>query len=356
MNKIKELWGNIHIKIYKIFLHVIGFSHDKTSRRLFRLFQVAIYITILVFIINLFSIGKSSFGEWGDFFGGVLNPFLTFLTFMGLLITIILQQTELKESREEFKRSADALFEQSKNLQKQNFENTFFNLIDLHYNIISQLVVEVNDLEEEKISNKIKEIIFKSSLSIAGIQLNTNKEMIFKGRDVFEFLLNYICYETIMPHEVISRYKAIQNHHNDILGHYFRNLYQILKLIDNIDKQILSIEEKRKYTSILRAQLSTYELALLSINCLENIVDKGEFKNLLIRYSMLEHLPLEKIENGYTIRGYNRAFLDEKMLYQYKHEKKFGKLDLNKYFGGAFGKNTEIIYNLKIPNKTLDDE
>jgi hypothetical protein len=34
-------------------------------------------------------------GEWGDFFGGVLNPLLTFLTFMGLLITIILQQQEL---------------------------------------------------------------------------------------------------------------------------------------------------------------------------------------------------------------------------------------------------------------------
>jgi len=356
MNKIKELWKKIHIKIYKIFLHIIGFSHDKTSRRLFRLFQVAIYITILVFIINLFSIGKSSFGEWGDFFGGVLNPFLTFLTFMGLLITIILQQTELKESREEFKRSADALFEQSKSLQKQNFENTFFNLIDLHYNIISQLIVEIKDLKEEKISDKIREVILSSSLSIAGISLNTKKEMIFKGREVFEFLFNYISFDTNTPFEVIVRYKTIQNHHNDILGHYFRNLYQVLKLIDNTDEQILSMEEKQKYSSILRAQLSTYELALLSINCLENIVDQGEFKNLLIRYSMLEHLPLEKIENGYSIKGYNRAFLDENMLYEYKHEKKFGKLDLNKYFGGAFGKNTEIIYNLKIPNKTLEDE
>lgn len=50
-----------------------------------------------------------TFGVFGDFLGGSLNPILTFFTFMGLLITIVIQQTELRESRLEFRRTADAL-------------------------------------------------------------------------------------------------------------------------------------------------------------------------------------------------------------------------------------------------------
>ena len=112
LEEIKKRNNHIHRRFYRRFLRIIGFSKDKISRNLFRLFQFALYASLVVFTINLFSLGKSSFGEWGDFFGGVLNPILTFLTFMGLLITIILQQSELKESRKEFKRSADALSEQ----------------------------------------------------------------------------------------------------------------------------------------------------------------------------------------------------------------------------------------------------
>ena len=47
-------------------------------------------------------------GALGDFFGGTLNPILTFLTFVGLLITIVLQQAELSEARKEFKKSANS--------------------------------------------------------------------------------------------------------------------------------------------------------------------------------------------------------------------------------------------------------
>ena len=93
----------------------------------------------LVFLVNLLSIGKSGFGEWGDFFGGVLNPILTFLTFMGLLITIVIQQKELRESRRELKRSADALLEQVDNSRQQNFETTFFQMLATHNRIVDSI-------------------------------------------------------------------------------------------------------------------------------------------------------------------------------------------------------------------------
>jgi hypothetical protein len=85
-------------------------------------------------------------GPWGDFFGGFLNPILTFLTFLGVLFTIGLQKIELNLTRQEMARSADALENQLKALEKQlqavedqSFENTFFRLLELHNTIINSI-------------------------------------------------------------------------------------------------------------------------------------------------------------------------------------------------------------------------
>ncbi|MEY4590486.1 MAG: hypothetical protein RL497_2562 [Pseudomonadota bacterium] len=101
-------WVAGHLKAYKVFLRIIGLSNDNTSRNLFRLFQFAAYSTLIILCANLISAYKDlgdKFGPFGDFFGGMLNPILTFLTFMGLLVTIILQQKELRLTRTEIKAS-----------------------------------------------------------------------------------------------------------------------------------------------------------------------------------------------------------------------------------------------------------
>lgn len=345
----------IYLRLYRFFLRVVGFSRDRTSRNLYRLFVFAIYATLTVFLINLLSLfGNSSFGTWGDFFGGVLNPILTFLTFMGLLITIILQQSELKEPRKEFKRSADALLEQSRSIKKQNFENTFFNLIDLHNKITDNLKIDAGEFASGGFfTSGIKEFLNGITEAISSIELGLNRDekRVFYGREVFEFILHLIIYKSLFPKNVVDRYKVIQNNKNHILGHYFRNLYQVLKLIDTTSKEILTKKQKRKYSGIIRAQLSSKELAILSINCLDEISDEGEFKNLLIKYSMLEHLPLTPMpvvlqrENPkdnakyYGLSGTNEPILDESMLLQYKKKKKIsGKVSSN-FYGGAFGEN-----------------
>ncbi|MFI8749603.1 putative phage abortive infection protein [Vreelandella lionensis] len=64
--------------------------------------------------------------------------------------------------------------------------------------------------------------------------------------------------------KIRENYKFFQDSENHIVGHYFRGLYQILKFIDYSD---LTKEEKESYSRILRAQLSTDELALLYFNC-----------------------------------------------------------------------------------------
>jgi hypothetical protein len=70
-------------------------------------------------LFSLFIEEEPSCGPFGDFFGGMLNPTLTFLMFMGLLSTINLQQKELSLTRKEYIRTADALEEARLEAKKQ---------------------------------------------------------------------------------------------------------------------------------------------------------------------------------------------------------------------------------------------
>ena len=82
-------------------------------------------------------------GQVGDFIGGTLNPLFALFSFMLLLITVKIQnkslknsQEELKFTREELARSANAQEKQIESIKIQNFETTFFNLLNFHNKIV----------------------------------------------------------------------------------------------------------------------------------------------------------------------------------------------------------------------------
>ncbi|QTN44868.1 putative phage abortive infection protein [Ectopseudomonas mendocina] len=319
-----------------------GSSLNKT---LFKVLYAAIVFAGGLLAINLLLITfTEKGGVFGDFLGGVLNPILTFFTLFGLIVTIVIQRQELRLARQEYEKTADAL-------STSAIETTFFNIIDLHHNIVDNLKADFEELsnktETEKVIKGISAAILKSQIG-ANFE---SKSLKVQGRSVFEEILNYLSIEAKSPEDSLERYKYIQNNHNHILGHYFRNLYQALKVINNYDDTMLSDTDKRKYTSILRAQLSTKELALLFINCLEGVSDSGQFKNLLIEFQMLEHLPITKIKGGYSLAGSKTPLASDEMFLQYKIKKELG-LDLIKYYGGAFGQNRGIPYNLR-PNRSI---
>ena len=66
---------------------------------------------------------------------------------------------------------------------------------------------------------------------------------------------------------------------------------------------------------------------------------------------MLEHLPISEIEGGYSLAGSTTPLASDEMFLQYKHKKNLG-LDFQKYYGGAFGQNRGVPYNLR-PNKSI---
>lgn len=311
------------------------------SKLLYRVLVYAAIVAATLLVVDLLLISfTDKGGVFGDFLGGVLNPIFTFLTLFGLIITIVIQRQELRLARIEYTKTADAL-------STQAVETTFFNILDLHHNIVDNLRVDIDELKargEIAGAGIAEEVI----LSFAKI----SKKSVFTGRSAFEAILEFVTERAESPDEVVNRYRILQDSHNHVLGHYFRNLYQALKVIDGYEDDVLPVGEKRKYTSILRAQLSTIELALLFLNCIEGVSDEGQFKNLVIDYSMLEHLPIAELNEGYEVA---RKFMaSEQMLEEYRHKKEFG-LELKRYYGGAFGRNKGIPYNLKLNNQVNKD-
>lgn len=225
----------------------------------------------------------NTFGVFGDFIGGILNPTLAFLSFIALLITIRIQSKELKNSTEELAKSSKALSDQSKSLQLQNFETTFFNMLNLHKQTLLNIEVkpEIIDIEIRN-SKEIYKFQYEEEL---------------KGRHVINYLYShFIHFRDEYNHYYVEKKSSvifedfIQKFIYDI-GPYFMNIYQILKFIDNSN----NIENKKFYSNILRAQLSTSEFALLFLNSLGNNGNE-KFLPLLIKYEFFEQLPCRVIK------------------------------------------------------------
>ena len=202
-------------------------------------------------------------GQWGDFFGGTLNPLLTFLTFVGLLFTIFLQQRELNLSRdelaltrEELKRSSDALESQNESLVQQRFETTLFNMISLLNEIINSMDVKYPGSDTSYHGRDCFKF-FESKLNDFYDYRSWNDDPVYEPGFGNDDMIEY-------PHDderIMESYKLLYNRFNSDLGHYFRVLYNIFKFINQ------SSYKNPIYGKILRAQLSNQELLIIFYNC-----------------------------------------------------------------------------------------
>jgi len=276
-------------------------------------------------------------GTFGDFFGGVVNPALTFGTLIALAVTILMQRTQLTEEKHRANEATSV-----SNLQ--TFETTFFNLLNLHSSVMSGLSFSAHSVW-----------FFRSK----EVRLNaTPPDDIATGRDVFTEVLDAIYHRSsarpygqalLAPAPKIM-YARIQQRHNYALGHYFRHLYQILAFVDRYRTRLNpgnSAEEytlRKRYTNILRSQLSAHELGVLFFNCADEMVDAGEFRELLIEWEMLEHIPLVyDVKKHYLhLTGYPEYPLDH-LVKQY-----LGDTSIPQHKSGAFGNNPQVARFLEM--------
>lgn len=211
--------------------------------------------------------------EWGDAFGAV-NALFSALAFAGLVYAIVLQRRELALQRKELRATRAELKGQREQLEAQNatflrqsFENTFFQLLRLHIDIVNATVFTPSAPAEATLT----------------------------GRAVFEFLYQELAhsYESQPAsigndpegrQRVVSidlAYNQFYAEYQRLIGHYFRNLYHIFKFIRGS-----AVADKRRYAAIVRAQLSVSELHLLFYAGLSEH-GREKFRPLIEEYELL---------------------------------------------------------------------
>jgi len=243
---------------------------------------ISIIVTILIittwFLTYQLLKDNPKRGEIGDMFGSI-NALFSGLALSGIILSILLQRNELQLQRQELINTRLEFKQQNQTLILQRFENTFFNMLNLHHQIVNNM-----DLDE-------------TSTYYQG--MNAVKENIkITGRDVFEKKYYELAKELNKDIENFNKiYDSFYAKSNSDLGHYFRNLYRIIKLVNetkfSIDEKE-DFETKYKYTSMVRAQLSDFELLILFYNCLhENGNEK--FKPLIEKFSLFKNIPKKHV-------------------------------------------------------------
>lgn len=237
------------------------------------------------------SAGENPQALLGDSFGAV-NALISAFAFAGVIVAIIIERNELMLQRKDLSIQQQEFATQNATLQLQRFENTFFNMLTLQQRIVLDLCHK-DELTGKTVQGR--ELFFFSFEIMPHIVAtgSGNQEKSVKG----------------MRHYLSVKGLAYYDHCHtpSYFDHYFRHLYTIIKFIDNSD--LLTFDEKYKYTTMVRATLSRYELVWLFYNGL-SVAGNPKFKKLIEKYALLKNMR----EDLLTLSRENEVVLTRKGL------------------------------------------
>ena len=224
-------------------------------------------------------------GQFGDKFGAV-NALFSGLAFAGIIITLLLQRRDLSETR-----SA---------MGHERFDNTFFQLLNLHIDITIRLTAKgrtgigafegfaehiktcdvnfyafaaLQKISRDKVRTIKDEGLIppKNYPELTAADITNLEQSLLQGVGAFD---NYLD-TSIQMHEakIVSAYTKSCVEYIDYFSHYFRNLYHILKFID--ESKLISDDDKKTYSKYVRSQLSDIELICIFYNSISNIALPG---------------------------------------------------------------------------------
>lgn len=293
-----------------------------------------LFIVIILFFpywftqFNIVSFDFEQTGSIGDTIGGILGPFVAI---GGAILTFFAFWVQYQANEQ-----------QKLDLKIERFENKFYQLIQIHRDNVSEIIIRerigrkgfismFNELKftylavteyyknqwlpgnEEQLSDEvlynIAYLIFyhgkgkTASKIVTGILQNKHKEFVKQLLAYLEGQANKMDIGMLVE----IRDKDIQfahklhfipfRGHTSRLSHYYRHIDELLKFVDKNYPEELNYEARFNYISTLRAQLSVYEQLLIyyhsiSIMGSEWLKKDSNDESLLIKYSLIQTLPL----------------------------------------------------------------
>lgn len=231
-------------------------------------------------------------GTLGDMFG-TINALFSGLALAGIIFTILLQRKELGYQRDELRETRKEFKIQNETLRQQRFENTLFQLIGIHHEVIDKLSFQPQGLgvnldiveKREMLAQAVKDL--QAQLKSALIEDSTDeKSKITKSVEPQTF---EEAYEKLTK----GYHKFYFELYKQVLSHYFRNIYHVFKFIYTSD--LIKPEQLKFYSSIARAQLSSDELFLIFYNSLIPDLGYPNFLFLAKELDIMQNFDFELI-------------------------------------------------------------
>jgi hypothetical protein len=220
-------------------------------------------------------------GLSGDFLGGVLNPILSFFSFIALLFTLRLQRRELTATMEELKKSTIAaesnvrLFTEQLHAQRLDaFENTFFALLKIH-----NATFETINAHREAEGSQPAGSVLQQWMGVARSQ------------------------------DTLEQARAVLMADHSEIDHFISLLFEMLKFID-LKFPSEALEERTFYADILKAIINQDAFEAIAMYAATN--DQASpyyrFKQLIEKYTLLEELDLRAPQRQKFAPGYAQFF------------------------------------------------
>lgn len=280
-------------------------------------------------------------GSIGDTIGGIMGPFIAIVAAILTFIAFWVQYKANEQLRTDIK--------------IERFESKFYELVRIHINHVNEIEISdtikgravfVEMFEELRFTYySLKKLIedFLQVTSIVDIGFDPNDEetllkisyiIFFLGvgqnseGSIYKFMSDF-CNKDFCD-TFLSDFKSTKGNLREILnksaqysikfsngtdfvikpkylyfeghisklGHYYRNLYQTVKFVDEMNDELIPYKQKYDHVKTLRAQLSSHEQLLFYYNALSPFGNAWIKNGYLVKYRMIKNIPLQLADFG----------------------------------------------------------
>lgn len=244
-------------------------------------------------------------GTFGDFIGGTLNPILTFLTFICLLITISLQRKELKKSEEIS--------------LKNERESRFFKLLDIYSGAVNDLRLSPADVVldiQSILDSSPKDTLSIELMKLLGSADSKYKEYVDKpsdliGTNVIEFMLYHT--RISIEYQNNDKYECILEKQKEKFFHLYEitksSFYRyvsatclVLSFIQK-EKKLCTESEAVFYKSVFSSKISEAEYSIIILHCMHGSDDAADFIKLIRDTGILAEFYFKTVESNICLFG-----------------------------------------------------
>jgi hypothetical protein len=215
----------------------------------------------------------SDWGTLGDYFGGVMNPVVSFAT-------LVVAFAVWKQQREELKATKEALEEQAKTAEQQRQEQRFFDLLNVYYRTLDSIQLDMPPARSFDtvipVTDRHGKAAIQSWLEDRATDLS----------DLKKNLGDYVAHNSDKEQLLgFLRHPWDDSNGAEYFGAYLRTIESILTTASLVLKG-----NQDRYIKLFRSQLSQSELVLIGVFLLLEEPASSRLRDLCGQYGLLHHL------------------------------------------------------------------